>query len=221
MKANTSKEPSGAAGAGAAAILKRVAFLMLFFSVLGIHTYLVESKPLVGMAGLVVLVVTVPGIDPFVLWCLYSVVYWACDLPREDSFVLLAATTLFFAAIDLAEEWLPNSLLNKHRATLTLVSKLVAVLPVPCNNLLLHPGWGLVRASFYLTVAFAKKREVPSALFSKSESFVVLVCWHFAVEAAASRFRPLANDSSDSDLPVFSTPNVEILRANRTNNNRT
>jgi hypothetical protein len=180
-----------------AIIVHNAAFLFVMLFVLGVHVFVVESKPFVGFAALCVLVFGVPRIDPFVLWCLYSVVYWACDLPSEDNFLLLAATTLCFAAADLAEEWLPVSVLNAYRPHMTLALKLVAVLPVPCNNLLFFPGWGVARATLYLVALFARKRSVPSALFSKSEALVVLLCWHFAVMAAAARFRPMEAPASE------------------------
>ena len=168
------------------------------------HVVVDAPRPLVGFAVLCILVANAPGIDPFALWCVYSVVYWACGLPAEDNFVLLAATTLFFAGADLAEEWLPNSVLNRHRDALTLALKLVSVLPVSCNNVLFHPGWGAMRAAFYLAVLSAKKREAISALFSKSESLAVLLCWHVAVAAAASRFRPPSPDDAEL-LPAAAT----------------
>ena len=195
--------------------MRNAAFLAVLLFVLGLYVFAFESKPFVGFAALCILVFGVPRIDPFVLWCVYSVVYWACDLPSEDNFLLLAATTLCFAAADLAEEWLPNSVLNAYRPHMTVALKLVAVLPVPCNNLLFYPGWGVARATFYFLVVYAKKREVPSALFSKSESLVVLLCWHFAVAAAAARFRPLDAEAAEAaDLPL-TTPDVVIERSKR------
>jgi hypothetical protein len=189
----------------ATTILKNAAYVSAILLVYGIHAVLGVPKPLVGFVILCVLVVSVPSIDTLALWCIYSVVYWACDLPPEDNFVLLAATTLFFAGVDLAEEWLPISLLNKHRDTLLLTVKLVSVLPIACNSLLFHPVGGCVRALFYWAVLYLKQRESASILFSKSESFVVLLIWHFIVILAAARLR-----QPEGVLPVATTPGVTV-----------
>jgi hypothetical protein len=145
---------------------------------------------LLGFAALIVLVLTTELELP-ILWCVYSVMYWACKMSEEDSFALLVVSTLVFAAIIIFEEWAPIGIRNAHRAHIHTLQKILCILPVSCNNLLFHPWWGLFRFVLFSGVVYFKQREEAYILFAKIEAFLPLLLWHGVVHVVACRLNPV------------------------------
>lgn len=143
-------------------------------------------------------------------WVCYSIIYWACDLPDEDNFVLIAITTLAYAALISASLLLPDTIYEKHRSVITKSTKLLIILPVVCNNLLYHPILGTFRYVCYLSVKHIRNNykdvTIVYLLFSKSETLIPLMIWHGIMDIISQRtLHPaqlpvVMNDDNDDDI---------------------
>lgn len=140
-------------------------------------------------------------------WLCYSIIYWACDLPQEDNFVLIAITTLAYAAIISVGVLLPQHLYDKNKSLIKNVIKFIIILPVVCNNLLFHPMMGSIRFVCYVILRLSEKdfRDITGVylLFSKSETFIALIIWHVFMDLLSKR------TPHPSLLPVVTTPREE------------
>lgn len=143
-----------------------------------------------GFVALIVLVLTTE-IELPILWCVYSVMYWACKMSEEDSFALLVVSALVFAAIIIFEEWAPIGIRNEHRTQIQILQKVLCILPVSCNNLLFHPWWGLFRFVLFCCVVYFKGKEDAYILFAKTEAFLPLLLWHGMVYVVSCKLKPV------------------------------
>lgn len=121
-----------------------------------------------------------------ILWIAYSIIYWASDLPKEDNFVLIAITTLAYAALISLAILLPQAVYSKHRVLITRATKGLVILPIVCNNLLYRPFLGCFRYGCYMLLEVNKKNHHNVTgvyiLFSKSETLLPLMAWHMIME---------------------------------------
>lgn len=144
-------------------------------------------KSLLGMALLIIL--EIPNF--YVVWICYSIIYWACELPKEDNFILIAITTLAYAALISISILLTDSIFEKNKNVIQVSTKLLTALPVVCNNLLYHPLLGGLRFALYTLLRHNNKdrRNFTGVylLFSKSETLIPLMIWHGIMEYLSNK----------------------------------
>jgi hypothetical protein len=137
----------------------------LFFFYFAVSVFKIP-KFFFGFGLLVIIIVNSPFISDVTLWCVHSGIYWACELPYEDNFILLAITTLVFAAFIISSEMLPIYLRNEHNDIINTAERIICILPIACNNILLHPFSGIVRYVVFEGVGIYFGKEYRYLLFS-------------------------------------------------------
>jgi hypothetical protein len=172
-----------------------------------------------------------PSYDAFFqLWVVYSFAYWAIGLPDDDSSVLLVLVTLLHAGILAFGRWIPTGIIMQRRVVIRNMLVLLAIIPLSCNNLYLHPLLGLCRAALYSIVRLATPDRAAThwlmtmyILFSKIEALLPLMLWQLIVEVFVLKIGVASNLSfmqpasgnpyamAPTDHPVAGADNPGVL----------